>query len=235
MKNVLIIDSGVGAISIANEIKKEVKANLFICVDNKNSPYGEKTTTQLFNISCKIVDRFIKKYNIDLIVLACNTLTVAIIDKLREKYSNMQIVGTEPNVKIEKLPCAVLCTKYTCLHSKIIKNSKAKAIAMPKLATLIDKNLFNIASLKEYFIARKDVLSKYKSISLGCTHYTYIKPILKEMFPNVKIYENKFGVAKRVRTLIGKSISNVDVCNIKVFLTKKDKKYLNKLNLMLKF
>ncbi|MGN1227020.1 MAG: glutamate racemase, partial [Christensenellales bacterium] len=201
MKNILIIDSGVGAVSIANEIKKLINANLFIYIENKFAPLGEKSEGELKQIACNILSSQIKKYNIDLVVLACNTLTVATISFLRAKFP-LQIVGTEPNVKIKEKPAVVFCTKFTYNNCKIINSASVDKIAFSNLATLIDKNILNLSVLSDYFVPFKEKLKKYKAISLGCTHYTYIKDIIKQSFPNVKIYENKYGVARRVQSLL---------------------------------
>ena len=68
------------------------------------------------------------------------------------------------------------------------------------------------------------LLEKYKSISLGCTHYTYIKKFLKDKLPNIKIYENKYGVAKRVENLLNIN-GNLQKSKIKIILSKKDDKF----------
>ncbi|MBQ8749569.1 MAG: aspartate/glutamate racemase family protein [Clostridia bacterium] len=201
MKNILIIDSGVGAISIANEIRKIVNANLYVYIDNKNAPLGEKNEKVLKQIAYNILKRNIKKYKIDLVVLACNTLTVGTISFLRENF-NILIVGTEPNVKIKDLPAIVFCTSFTYKNCKLINESKLDKIALPKLATLIDKNLQDLSILSDYFMRFYNKLKDYKAISLGCTHYTFIKEIINKIFPNIKIYENKFGVANRVKYLL---------------------------------
>lgn len=209
MKNVLIIDSGAGAISIAKEIQKQCSANLIVYVANGEAPLGEKSKEELEQIANNIIRRALNACKIDLIVLACNTLTVATIDLLRATCS-IPIVGTEPNVKISETPALILCTTFTCSHCKIIKSSKFDKIALRKLATLIDKNLLNLRALSGYFKPLVNTIKRknYKAISLGCTHYAYIESILKEVMQksgisgNVKIYQNKFGVANRVKCVL---------------------------------
>lgn len=205
MKNVLVIDSGVGAVSIASEIKKLVNANLFIYIDNLHSPLGEKSREQLIKIADDIVAKCLKKFRLDLIVIACNTLTVATIDYLRKKY-NINFVGTEPNVKIKEDKAIIICTTYTFFNCKILKSSPFDKLPMPKLATLIDKNLHNLWALSGYLspFFKKLEIENYNAISLGCTHYTYIEKIIKKFLPKIKIYQNKNGVAKRVQCLVQK-------------------------------
>ncbi len=259
MKNILVLDSGVGAISIANEIRKLIKANLFIYIDNLHAPLGEKDEKELKQIALNVVRENLEKYKIDLVVVACNTLTVATIKYLREKF-NIPFVGTEPNIKVKEKNAIILCTTYTANNCQIIKSSSLNKIALPKLATLIDKNLRNLRVLSGYL---SSFLLNFKNqrietISLGCTHYTYIESIVKKYLPEVKIYQNKEGVAKRVKSLL-KDLSKNDLMNrkkekdvkhynlkrvrknikpnggkVKLILSKKDKKFKKQLKRFLK-
>ena len=224
MKNILVIDSGVGAVSIASEIKKLINANLFIYIDNFHSPLGEKKREQLIKIADDIVGKCLKRFNVDLIVIACNTLTVATIDYLRKKYK-VNFVGTEPNVKIKERKAIIICTTYTYSNCKILKFSSFDKLPMPKLASLIDKNLRNLWVLSGYLSAflKKLEMEKYNAISLGCTHYTYIEKIIKKFLPKIKIYQNKSGVAKRVQFLVQKLSTYCDK-NAFIGQTKRKKK-----------
>lgn len=224
MKNILVLDSGVGAISIANEIRKLIKANLFICIDNLHAPLGEKEEKELKQIALNIVRESLEKFKIDLVVVACNTLTVASIKYLRECF-NVPFVGTEPNIKVKEKNAIILCTTYTANNCQIIKTSALNKIALPKLATLIDKNLRNLQVLSGYLspFLLNFKIQKIEAISFGCTHYTYIESIIKKYLPEVKIYQNKEGVAKRVKSLL-KDLSENDLVNRK---KEKDKKTYN--------
>ena len=224
LKNILVIDSGVGAISIVNEIKKLLSANFLIYIDNKNAPLGNKTTCELNKIADNIVDYATNLTKIDLVVIACNTLTTSSINYLRKKYNNIEFVGTEPNIKFKEYPAIVLCTKYTHDNCKILNNVNCDKLALPKLSSLIDTNLEDLNNCEIYLNGFIPLLEKYKSISLGCTHYTYIKKFLKDKLPNIKIYENKYGVAKRVENLLNIN-GNLQKSKIKIILSKKDDKF----------
>ena len=95
-----IFDSGIGGITILNELKKILPNENFIYyADSKNNPYGNKSLNELFKIVCDIVDKLLKR-NVKLIVIACNTATTRCINMLREKYKNVIFVGTEPAIKV---------------------------------------------------------------------------------------------------------------------------------------
>lgn len=201
MINILVVDSGVGAVSVAKEIGETLQANIFVYIDNKHAPLGEKNSEELIAIADEMLTFCLKKIKIDLVVLACNTLTVGTIKYLREKFK-LPIVGTEPNIKIAESPAIVLCTTFTFNNCKIINCAKLDKKALPNLATLIDKNFCDLAKIDKEIMQLARSLVKYNAISLGCTHYTFITAQLKKYLPKVKIYENKFGVAKRVKQII---------------------------------
>lgn len=250
MKNILVVDSGVGAISIAKEISKLVKTNLFVYVDNIHSPLGEKNKEELQTIAYKIVKESLTKIKIDLVVIACNTLTVATINYLRANF-NVPFVGTEPNVKIKEKKAIAICTTYTANNCNVIKTAQIDKIAMPKLATLIDQNLPHLQVLSGYLYPFLRFLKEqnYNAVSLGCTHYTYISNIIKKALPNIKIYQNKFGVAKRVQVILSSSTKcakkhnnykrlrknkNMSKSKFKLILSKKNKKFKKQLKHFIK-
>ena len=100
MKNIVVVDSGLGGLNILNECKKVLPDINFIYVaDSQNSPYGNKSKRKLLKIADLLVKNIINLYNPKIIVLACNTLTTVAIKHLREKYKDIYFIGTEPAIK----------------------------------------------------------------------------------------------------------------------------------------
>lgn len=74
---ILIIDSGIGGISILNYLKKKHPHNQYTyLMDNKNFPYGRKTQSELKQILISEILPYTNNY--DYIVVACNTLSTII-------------------------------------------------------------------------------------------------------------------------------------------------------------
>ena len=99
-KYILFIDSGIGGLTTLAENMKHMKANYIYFADNKYVPYGSKTTDFLIERLTKIIKFFIKKFNIKIIVLACNTATTTSIFALRQRFKNLIFIGTEPAYKV---------------------------------------------------------------------------------------------------------------------------------------
>jgi len=93
-----IFDSGIGGITIYNEINKLMPNESIIYLsDNLNSPYGNKSKEEIKNFSTKNTNWLIEK-GCKIIVVACNTATTNSIDYLRNTYK-IPFVGVEPAIK----------------------------------------------------------------------------------------------------------------------------------------
>ena len=80
-----IIDSGVGGLTIASGLIKKLPYESIIYVaDSKNCPYGEKSAKEIYNLSKKMINFLLRK-QIKMLVVACNTITLTSIKKLRKE------------------------------------------------------------------------------------------------------------------------------------------------------
>ena len=80
-----VFDSGVGGLSVLKELHKILPNEDFIFLaDQLYVPYGEKTKKELINLGHRVVDYFIKKHDVKMVVVACNTSTCYSIDALRQ-------------------------------------------------------------------------------------------------------------------------------------------------------
>src|SRR4051812_15389410 len=91
-----VIDSGVGGLSVWREIVSLLPVeNTIYVADTVNVPYGEKDPEEIYRLSKKMVEYLLDK-QVKLIVIACNTITVTSIARLRKEYPHMIFVGTAP-------------------------------------------------------------------------------------------------------------------------------------------
>ena len=226
MKNILLIDSGSGGINILNECVKVCPyGNFLLFCDAKNLPYGNKTKEELIEITESNL-KFIKTFfDYDIVILACNTLTATVLDEMRKKFPDVVFIGTVPAIKPALLnykpsEVLVIATKATIENNKLVakyKGSGLNLLELNDLAPLIDENLDNIDVLKEYL--NINIPRKYKAIVLGCTHYKSVEKLLKEMMPDVEIFDSANGVARRLLTF---AKENVEGYQIQIFCQKED-------------
>ncbi|MDD5865860.1 MAG: glutamate racemase [bacterium] len=186
-----VFDSGIGGLTVLKSLISKYKANYIYFGDTLNIPYGEKSKEELLKLTEKII-RFFEKEKVDLIIVACGTVSSNIYDELSKK-TNIKMINIVYNIidlikKDNPSNIAVIATKKT-IDSHIFKNNinNIIEISCPKIVPYIEKNIGNINDiLKEYlsFIKEKHI----NNIVLGCTHY----PLIKEDIQKYLDYEVKF-------------------------------------------
>ena len=98
-KQVLIFDSGVGGLSIFQEMMhKNPNINCFYLFDNACFPYGELDDDFLIKRLTELLLSFVKRHNIDLIIIACNSASTVALQALRSHFS-IPVVGVVPAIK----------------------------------------------------------------------------------------------------------------------------------------
>ena len=96
---ILIFDSGVGGLSIAEPVMRQLpRAPIVYAGDNAGFPYGSKTEMQVASRVCGLLGRLRERYRPQLIVIACNTASTIALDHVRAAL-DVPIVGTVPAIK----------------------------------------------------------------------------------------------------------------------------------------
>jgi len=100
MLKIGVFDSGLGGLTVVQAMTQVIQdAKIYYVADTKNAPYGEKTPEQILQYSLNITEYLIETYDIDALILACNTATSSAIAHLRQTYPSLIIIGTEPGIK----------------------------------------------------------------------------------------------------------------------------------------
>lgn len=109
---ILMFDSGVGGLSVMQEVYKANKQALFYYLfDHECFPYGNKSEVFLKKRVSNLLQSLCSKLKPDLIVIACNTASTIVLPTLREIFT-IPIVGVVPAIK----PAAKISKKHNiCL------------------------------------------------------------------------------------------------------------------------
>ena len=191
-----VFDSGLGGLWILKHLKEELGDYDYIFLgDQLNVSYGNKTTDELFILATKALDYLYGEKKCMGVVLACNTISSTIYDRLREwkdeKYFGRILFGiVRPTVESigNDNTVAIFATTRTCLsevYDKFFKENLKSyiKIPMPELAGFIENggDTYNyISSFKD--IVRQDITRG----ALLCTHYGIVRDDFKKVFPNIK-------------------------------------------------
>lgn len=251
-KKIVLIDSGVGGLFILKECEKIISGYEFIYIaDSFNAPYGNKKKSSLKKIAESVVWEAIKKFDPEMVIIACNTLTVNAISFLRQRFKGVKIVGVEPAIKKAKIyggDTIVLSTPATQKNFKFLErkiNKKLKAeykkegleyqsqdkvfwVADESLATLIEQNFENIENIKPHLenILLKEKYGDAENLVLGCTHYLAVKKNIQEIFQDINIFDGSVAVATRAKSLLAfKNKPLKNKTKIKFLSTSGNKKY----------
>lgn len=190
-----IFDSGLGGTTVLKEIVKLLpNENIIYFADRKNAPYGSKTADEVRSFSKIIVDFLIEK-KCKIIVIACNTSSIASIKFLKETYKDISILGiinagvSEAVKNTKNNNIAVFATEFTvnsnAYKNEINQNIKADVfeISCPEFVPLIEEGLHR-KKITEDIIQdyTKKIPKNSDTLVLGCTHYPLIKDIIEKYY-----------------------------------------------------
>jgi glutamate racemase len=216
-----IFDSGIGGISVAREI---LEAKLFEKIiyfgDTARVPYGNKNESTIIRYSLEALE-FLKNFDIDFLVVACNSASSVAIDELR-KEASFPVVGViEAGVRaVEKRAkkddnILLIGTKRTIASNKYQTLLKKKgfnnvvAIPTPLFVPLVEEEIYEGKLVDDVFELYFNGINKDEIdvIILGCTHYPFLIPSFKKHFKKatlihsgqaiVEMLEDEYGLVKK--------------------------------------
>jgi glutamate racemase len=215
-----VFDSGLGGLTVVYSMLKHLcGVEIYYLADTKNAPYGDKSKKQILDFSIAITQHFIDSFEIDALVIACNTATSASIKELREIYPNLIIIGTEPAIKpafkvSKSKKVGILATKATLSGEKyqsLVQNLSDEydievfEQACVGLVQEIEKGNINTSKTKEMLKGWLTPMreANVDAIVLGCTHYPLVGEVIKEVMEHdIELLESSDAISKRVLTLL---------------------------------
>jgi glutamate racemase len=212
-----VFDSGVGGLSVLGEINRLLpNESLLYVADCGHVPYGEKTPDFIRQRCIAIADFFHQK-GAKALVLACNTATVAGVADLRQRYPDWPIVGMEPAVKpaaaaTKSGVVGVLATtgtlqsaKFAALLDRFAGDVQVITQPCPGLVERIETGDLVSPAIRQLLQGYVEPLlaAGCDTIILGCTHYPFLKPLLREIIPaSITLIDTGAAVARQLQRLL---------------------------------
>lgn len=216
---IVVFDSGIGGKTVVAEIKRKLpKENVVFVSDSEHCPYGEKSAEAVRKLVVRKLEEYLEDPKTSVVVLACNTATVAAIDWLRKKYPKTQFVGMVPALKpagalsktkkiaVLATPLTVKSAKYRKLIREFGRGARFYSIGCKGLARAIEDN-----HRKEIENLLKKYLTPLKSrgvdtVVLGCSHYVLVKHQIQKLLGKaITVIDSNKAVAARVSSLVQSS------------------------------
>jgi len=217
---ILFIDSGIGGIPYCSHfLRRNPGARIVYLADRLHFPYGKFEKTELAEILKKLVAQLVNGINPKIVVLACNTATIAALAELRECFPALVFVGTVPAVKPAALASktgkiGVLGTELT-IKQPYIRELASKfgggeihGIAAPELVEFVEGR-FDSASPDEKRDIATTYLNRFRAegvdtLVLGCTHFLFLLDEFQQSAaPDITVFDSVTGISHRIESLLG--------------------------------
>lgn len=210
-----VFDSGVGGISALQAMIRTLPQEHFIYYgDTANAPYGTKDTEEVIACVRQVTNHLIAR-GIKALVIACNTATGAAAYTLRKELT-IPVIGMEPALKpaseIRKngdiLVLATPLTLHQDKFNRLMEKYGEGAVRVPctGLMELVEMENWNGAEayLEEVFGLYD--LKKVDAVVLGCTHYVFLKDMIRKMLPeHISITEGSDGTARQLKRVLARN------------------------------
>ncbi len=207
-----------GGLTVRAQIAKKLpNESLIYFGDGLNVPYGGRPRSEIIDFAGRAVEILLENGS-KMVVVACNAATGAAIEALRARFSNVPIVGMEPAVKPAALTTrtgviGVLATR-AALCGELYLKTAAQFRETVRIVEAVGEGFVELVENErvnsdEAFEVVGKVLEPMLEqgvdrIVLGCTHYPYLEPVMREIIGdrNVEIIDSAPAVARRVDNLL---------------------------------
>ncbi|UOD34366.1 glutamate racemase [Deferribacteraceae bacterium V6Fe1] len=204
-----VFDSGIGGLTVFKTIIKNFKdTDLYYLGDTARVPYGNKSKETIRRYSLECSNFLINNYQIDCLVIACNTASSYALDFLKSKLNipvigvvepgaqlasqltknkKVGIIGTVGTIKSNSYYNAI---KKICSDIEIYQNPSPLLVPLVEEGR-IDHEITKLA-VKEYIspLVEKGI----DTLVLGCTHYPVLKNVIVEIYPNLKLVDSSEAI-----------------------------------------
>lgn len=216
---VLVFDSGVGGLSVYDEIRKLLPdLHYLYAFDNVAFPYGEKSEEFIVERVVTIVEAVTRLYPLALVVIACNSASTVTLPALRERFE-FPVVGVVPAIK----PAArltrngvvgLLATRGTVkrpytkeLVARFGGECKTEMLGSAELVELAEAKLHgqpvSIEEVKRILQPWLRMQEPPDTVVLGCTHFPLISEELQQVLPEgTRLIDSGAAIARRTVWLL---------------------------------
>jgi glutamate racemase len=238
---ILMLDSGLGGLTVLREVVKvRPDAHYTYVADDVFFPYGHHSEEEIIVRVVPLAGQLIAAHRPDLVVIACNTMSVSVMAQLRAAY-RVPFVGTVPAIKPA---CAVSKTRrVSVLGTKAtVKREYTQAlirdhgqgcevtlVGSPDLASLAEAALSGtdvsdaaiLAEIMPCFVGSgEDASARTDTVVLACTHFPLLLDRLVKLAPwPVNWIDPAPAIARRVLDLLGPAGRETDTAGAEMIFT----------------
>lgn len=211
MKRIGVFDSGIGGLSVAKAVEAGFPdAEVVFINDSEHMPYGSKVPDELEQLVRPKIEELVAS-GCDPIVIACNTVTTTIIDRLRALFP-VTFVGIEPMVKpaasmtktgiitVCATPATLASARYSWLKREFAADIRVLEPDCSDWSRMIESNEVDEEKIKA--IVNESCKQGSDVIVLGCTHYHWIEDLIVSVVSaRAKVIQPESAIVARIKAL----------------------------------
>ncbi len=190
-----VFDSGIGGLSVVKSLlEHQLFEEIIYFGDTARVPYGSKDKNTIIRYAIEAVE-FFKNFELDMIIVACNTVSAYALSEMRESAScpvigvveagvlatvnavsnnsaNILIIGTNATINSQAYEISLEEQGFKKLQTK------ATSLFVPLVEEEIFKGAILDATLTHYF----EHIIHPDAVILGCTHFPLLSKALQDYF-----------------------------------------------------
>ncbi|WP_139491734.1 glutamate racemase [Brevibacillus dissolubilis] len=216
-KMIGIIDSGVGGLTVAREVMRQLPQERIVYFgDNARCPYGPRSSEEIRTFTNQMI-RYVFQYDLKALVIACNTAAAVVLNEVRQS-TQLPVLGViEPGARaaisasrtgrigIIGTNMTVQSGAYEKALRRINPNLYVVSLACPPFVPLVENRMLHTEEARQIVYETLAPL-KYEEIDtliLGCTHYPLLAPLIQEVFGDeVTLISSAEETARELSTLL---------------------------------
>ena len=213
-----VFDSGVGGLTVVRHLRRLLPDRAIVYFgDTARVPYGTKSDATVRRFAGEAV-RFLTQFDVDRVVVACNTVSAVALRPLEREFQGLPIGGViEPGAEAAVQATrtgriGVIGTRATVASrayehaveaaaKRAGRRARVFAAACPLLVPLAEEGMENSRAARE---ALRDYLAplqrrRIDTLILGCTHYPPFRRALRSVLgPRVTLIDSGEATARRL-------------------------------------
>lgn len=193
-----VIDSGVGGLTVAKEIMRQLPNEPIIYLgDTARCPYGPRSRREVKRFTWEMTSFLLEK-KIKMLVIACNTATAAALDEIQTELPIPVLGVINPGARAaikntKNYRVAIIGTEGTVksgAYERALKSLNSRlyvtALACPKFVPLVESGEYSgVVANKIVEESLKPLLDQnLDTLILGCTHYPLLGQTIKTFMGN---------------------------------------------------
>ncbi|MGL4819928.1 MAG: glutamate racemase [Bacilli bacterium] len=212
-----VIDSGVGGLTVAKEIMRQLpKEEIIYVADAKRCPYGPRTSEEVRQFTWEMTE-FLMTQNIKTLVIACNTAASVVLEEMREKLPIPVVGVVHPGARAaikatDNGQIGVIGTvgtvrtgAYETTLKSINPEVHVESLACPLFVPIVESGDFE--SDEAYKIVKETLEpltnTQIDTLILGCTHYPLLSGLISSVMGNgVRLIASGDETARELSTIL---------------------------------